>query len=421
VAIDSSLNGGGPSEPGGAPEIEVEINGAAGNNDVFNYLGGPAVDFLGLGQLAGGDTGLNMTNDGDVDDVRSNAEHTQINLGAGSDRVQSAPPFVGPVNGVLTVNGDGGNDFIDGGLLTSILNGGEGDDNIGLFAGNNIVNGGPGDNGLFAFFGGALTVNQNAGVLDFSGSTLSGNASQIVDLFLQGSNGNDTLNADGVALPLLVLAGNGNDKVTAGSGDDDLFGDQGDDELRGRSGNDNLNGGEGNDSCEGETQTLCEILILDPVPNLGGGTQPPGTNNPLPTPLPAFNPFSDGVLLRGFTRAVGNAGIDGFLDSDGFFLSFQAHPGVYELIFVAPRGLILGPQSAGAAQRGKRIVLAKARKRVTTAGRVRMRVKPTRQGRRALRRARRVRITLSAKYTSPGGERYSASRKVTIKKKRKRR
>jgi Ca2+-binding RTX toxin-like protein len=438
VTISARLNGG-PPETDGQPEIEIEVNGGVGN-DTVSFMGGTAPDSVTAGELGGGDAGLNLNGDGDGDDIRSNAETLQLDLGNGADSVRGAPLFLGPVNRTLVVNGGMGRDSIDGGVGMSILNGNEDDDSIGVLGGNNVVDGGPGMNTGFVIFGGMLDAYQSGDVLTLSGSGISGTLTQLHNLFASGSNGNDTLIAGSVALPItiqtlggndtidagmardLVLAGAGNDIVRAGGGDDDLFGDQGDDELRGQGGTDNVDGGDGNDSCEGETQAFCEILIVDPAP---GGGQPGGGGNPpgvVPNPLlPTPNPFTEAPILRGFVRTVQNQGIDGFLNADGFFLSFQARPGVYELLFVAPRGSIIFPESAAAAGRGKRIVLAKARKRVTTAGRVRMRVKPTRSGRRALRRARRARITVSAKYTSPTGERYSASRKVTIKKKRKRR
>jgi Ca2+-binding RTX toxin-like protein len=438
VTITTPLNGG-PTETGGQPEIEITVDAGAGN-DTISIMGGTAPDNFGVGELGSGDAGINVNGDGDGDDVRSNAETFQLNTGMGADSVRDAQIFLGPINRTLVVNAGPGNDSIDGGRGMSILNGNEDNDSLGILGGNNVVDGGPGMNTGFLIFGGMLNINQNGDVLTLSGSGISGTLTQLHNLFASGSNGNDTLTAGSVALPItiqtlggndtidagmardLVLAGAGNDIVRAGGGDDDLFGDQGDDELRGQGGTDNVDGGDGNDSCEGETQAFCEILIVDPAP---GGGQPGGGGNPpgvVPNPLlPTPNPFTEAPILRGFVRTVQNQGIDGFLNADGFFLSFQARPGVYELLFVAPRGSIIFPESAAAAGRGKRIVLAKARKRVTTAGRVRMRVKPTRSGRRALRRARRARITVSAKYTSPTGERYSASRKVTIKKKRKRR
>ena len=440
VVIDSSLNGGGPSEPGGAPEIELELIGASGS-DIFIYLGGPTSDMLGLGELPGGDAGVNVNNDGDGDDIRSDAETTRFDLGDGNDSLRGGPPFTSPLDGVLVVNGDGGSDNIDGGVGTSTLNGGADNDFLGILGGNNIVNGGPGMNAGFVLFGGTLNINENGGVIDLSGSTLSGSLSQLSDLSLFGSNSNDVLNAGAVSIPMLVqglggddriflggardlvLAGNGNDEVRGGGGDDDLRGDQGDDLLVGQVGNDNVNGGDGNDTCEGETQVGCEMPFLDPGLLPGGGTQSPGTNNPTdpqqPNPLlPLPNPFADRGFFQPFVREAQAEGINGILDENGFFVPFNAQPGVYEFSLRAELRRILGSQSAGPSQRRRQIVLAKATKRVTTAGRVRVKVKLTRQGRKALRRARRAPVTLSAKYTSPAGERYSASRKFTLKRKR---
>ena len=130
------------------------------------------------------------------------------------------------------------------------------------------------------------------------------------------------------------------------------------------------------------------------------------------------NPFDGTDLMRRLTGQVGSRGIEAILGANGTLMVFDGQPGLYDFSLITQVNLIFGPQSAGSSQRRKQIVLAKATKRVTTAGRVRVTVKLTRQGRRVLRRARRVRTTLRARYTSSGGDRYSASRKVTLKRKR---
>ena len=418
VTLSTRLSGG-PSEPDGQPEVELQVDGGSGN-DTIVFMGGTAPDNIAVGELGGGDAGINTNSigDGDGDDVRSNAETVQLDLGSGGDSVRSAPVFLGPVNRTLVVNGGLGNDSIDGGIGMSILNGNEDNDSIGVLGGSNLVDGGAGMNTGFVFLNQVLDVSQNGGVLNLSGSTLSGNLTQLGDLVVFGSSGNDTLNAGSVALPMTVLGGNGNDKVTAGSGDDDLFGDPGDDELRGQGGTDNVNGGDGNDSCEGESLTLCEILIVDPVP---GGGQPGGGNPPgsVPNPfLPTPNPLLETNFFRPFVREAQTEGINGILGANGFRVPFNAVPGSYGFSLRAAIRQIQESARAGPSQRGRQVVLAKATKRVTTAGRTRVKLKLTRQGRKALRRARRAPVTLRVQYTSPAGERFTASRRFTLKRKR---
>ncbi|MDO4777716.1 MAG: calcium-binding protein [Cardiobacteriaceae bacterium] len=68
-------------------------------------------------------------------------------------------------------------------------------------------------------------------------------------LTLQGSDGNDTINA--WAYKSELHGGEGNDTLNASSHDDRLFGGNGNDELNAKSGNDVLDGGSGNDYLDG--------------------------------------------------------------------------------------------------------------------------------------------------------------------------
>lgn len=64
-------------------------------------------------------------------------------------------------------------------------------------------------------------------------------------------DGNDTLDLEGLNIPVQVRAGAGDDVVIGGEGDDDLRGGAGDDSLNGGGGNDRIRGGMGRDVISG--------------------------------------------------------------------------------------------------------------------------------------------------------------------------
>jgi Ca2+-binding RTX toxin-like protein len=78
---------------------------------------------------------------------------------------------------------------------------------------------------------------------------------------IEGGNGHDVLSVDAaLAIPAVLVGGNGRDTLTGGSGADTLQGDNGRDTLNGGSGDDTLeggnardvlNGGDGNDTLTG--------------------------------------------------------------------------------------------------------------------------------------------------------------------------
>jgi|GEM_PF-1216677 len=70
-------------------------------------------------------------------------------------------------------------------------------------------------------------------------------------LTIMGSEGNDSVDARGVGMALVIAGGGGADRLFGGRGDDDLGGGDGNDALMGGAGNDSLWGGAGADYIDG--------------------------------------------------------------------------------------------------------------------------------------------------------------------------
>jgi len=85
-----------------------------------------------------------------------------------------------------------------------------------------------------------------------------------------GGEGNDTIDAGGVFVPVALHGGGGNDKLTGGAGDDRILGEGGDDELAGGGGADRLDGGLGGDTLRGDAGDD-ELLGGDGRDTLTGG------------------------------------------------------------------------------------------------------------------------------------------------------
>ena len=264
--------------------IASNINGLAGDDEIYGYAGND--------NLKGG-LGNDALNGGDGDDV--------LNGGSGDDLIKGGEGNDELVGGTGNdaLYGQAGDDTLIGGYL---LNGGEGSDTY-LFQlgdGRTEINNLSSDNGydVLRFMDGIapedvelsrhsyhsnnLTITFKTSTDDiyikdfFTGSAIDAIAfsdgtvwneeaiKEIVltptsgdDYFLgydtddniEGLEGNDTIYGNGGNDSL--DGGNGNDILKGGSGDDSLLGGIGDDDLSGGEGNDVLRGGEGTDTLSG--------------------------------------------------------------------------------------------------------------------------------------------------------------------------
>jgi Ca2+-binding RTX toxin-like protein len=418
--------GPGKTNEGNEPDSEIEF---VIEIELF-VLEEDGANTIDIGQLTGNRNGINLNGDADGDDVAFVVivPGIELNLGNGQDSVSgfSGPGLLGAFQGNLVVNSGDGNDVIDGGAGMSTLNGEGGDDQFGILQGNNLVDGGEGTDPVFVIFTGAINLSQTNGLINLD-NTLSGDLANVEGVGLIGGDGNDTVNASGVGvlMEIFPLGGNdvinagmnndfvdggfGNDRVDGGAGDDELLGDDGDDFLVGGPNQDRLNGGDGTDFCDGEFLEFCETFpTTSPGATTPGGTGTPGQGD-------LFDRLVFNRILNEWTRGARRTTINRALSSGGFDFVFNAQPGTYVFQVTTP---LAQRQSVGRSAQRRQVVVARATKRVSRAGRTRVKVRLTRQGRRALRRARRLRVTLRLRYTSPSGQRASGSRNVTLKRRR---
>ncbi len=196
-------------------------------------------------QLVGG-PGFSSFTDGD-DTVDGGGGNDLLTGGGGDDNLRGD-------TGADVLRGESGNDVLSGGRENDVLNGGDGEDVLFAGSGNDLVFGGAGFDKLFGgagsdrLFGGASNDIVNGGADNDIINTGSGN-----DLIF-GQNGNDLVFAQsgnddifGGAGNDKLFGGSGNDEINGGAGNDDIFGGAGVDLINGAVGNDVMSGGGGAD------------------------------------------------------------------------------------------------------------------------------------------------------------------------------
>jgi Ca2+-binding RTX toxin-like protein len=180
----------------------------------------------------------------------------------------------------MSLQGADGNDLLIGGFGHDTLFGGNGDDHLLGGDGHDMLMGGPGS---YTLFGGAgndtLIGNQGADLMDggegsdvymIEGADTIHDSGQGAGDFdraqishpggmaiavghwtgverVSGFTGNDTIDASGAQVAIILDGGAGNDLLIGGGGNDSLFGGAGNDRLIGGGGNDYLAGGAGAD------------------------------------------------------------------------------------------------------------------------------------------------------------------------------
>lgn len=157
-----------------------------------------------------------------------------------------------------TLLGGDGSDTLIGGAGDDSLDGGAGDDVLFAGTGNNTLIGGAGNDTILVDgtdFADSITLSEAGGILAISvnGQAGSNIHSQVERIVINGTGGNDVIDAATVILPLLIEGGEGDDSIVGGTGADFLSGGRGNDTLLGLAGIDSLQGGEGNDSLIGGT------------------------------------------------------------------------------------------------------------------------------------------------------------------------
>lgn len=251
------LRPGKTAEPTGVSDIEVVVDGGGGD-DVASVSE--------CGGTKGGDLGLELTGDDDVDVTLPGVEELWVDvagtLGLGGASMQGDAVTGGPMTiGTVLVAGDGGSEITGGSGPDVIVDGGDSDHLYGGLGDDLLVvevrawiqarddqfgvdsrvspysvwNGTSGfEETLFVGIGSALDVDAVPMAADVTVIGTSG-----IDR-VRTSSGNDYIDVRG-----------GDDDVLTGSGNDVVLGGAGHDRLRGGLGNDNLQGGVGNDMLQG--------------------------------------------------------------------------------------------------------------------------------------------------------------------------
>ena len=254
LAVDLSGGAFGPGftdEGDGTSEIEWELSGV--EQLVVNGTAG--ADVVRFGSL-----GVNLSNDSDADMTSATAiSLVTVNAGAGADSVHGLGATGGDPGryaGVLHLNGEGGQDKLQGGLADDVLDGGLGSDTLTSLKQ---------ADGADDYLGGAGTDTLTYGsrIVDLSitldglandGSSGEGDdAGGDIEILL-GGKANDLLDAGEASVKNTLRGGDGNDQLFAGPNADAVIGDAGADQLFGEQGKDTLNaqdGVSGNDTLDG--------------------------------------------------------------------------------------------------------------------------------------------------------------------------
>lgn len=291
----------------------------------------------------------------DDEDPAKGTETVTGNLGAGDDNVDTSQLVLGRSivswSDPVTLNGENGNDTLDGGLVGDTLNGGadndtlaasSGEDRLNGNSGNDtlrggneadILNGSIGDDGLFGDGGndvltpgpGADTVNGGDGTADQASYSdrislaIFGIVADPVNVSLDGAaNDGAAEEGDNVGPGIEQLTGgaagdtltgdDGPNTITGGSGDDRINGGGGVDVLDGQSGSDAVNGGAGADDLrdtgtEGtDTVDYGDATTALKIDLAGGGGMGPESD---PDTLAAS--FEDAIAGSGSDSLTGNA------------------------------------------------------------------------------------------------------------------
>ncbi len=252
--------GGNDSMIGGAGDDTLVWKGLGQGNDTVNggdgqdgvqILGSTAGNTLSVGASFEGF--LTVTEGSQSLTVQEAAPSVTVGGGGGDDTIT-----IGDLSklsvGLLTINGDAGNDLIDAtgakyGQLGIRLNGGDGDDVLKGGVSAEIINGDAGQDIITAGSGndtvdggtGADFINGDAGDDSIAGGSENDT--------INGGAGNDSL--DGGLDNDSLSGGDGNDTAVGGFGNDTMAGEVGNDSLSGGLGSDAMSGGVGNDTVDG--------------------------------------------------------------------------------------------------------------------------------------------------------------------------
>ncbi len=225
--------------------------------DQFNVRNGDIVQDSGLTY----DTAVIADNSGVFLSIDGWSGVERVNGNVGNDTIDGSTSiedllldgFVGDDS----ILGGNGNDTLYGGDGADIVFGGAGDD---VFSsdGFDTLDGGEGDDLYYVFSNGdlitdtGLTGNDTVQLATGTGTELNVGAWTGLNR-IAGNSGNDTIDGSGSSADLDLLGNEGDDLLIGGDGNDSLYGGNGHDELRGGAGDDALLGSHGMDVLSGGT------------------------------------------------------------------------------------------------------------------------------------------------------------------------
>jgi VCBS repeat-containing protein len=301
----------------------------------FSYVvsdgnGGTATATVALTVTAASYVGISLTGTPTNDTLIGAAKNDTLTGLAGDDTL------IGYA-GADTLSGNSGKDTLIGGAGADILDGGDGDDGL-LFDETDTLLGGLGND--YAF------VDPQTG----PGVTITFTDAMSVEIVF-GGTGADTFDASQMTTRVILLGGEGNDKLTGGSGNDDY--------VIGGAGADTLNGGDGtgdliayNDPREGgplgvyvNLTTGVAIDTTGAIDSLSGFENIFGTDNPYPVAAGTPSYWSDFLYGDGGANVIfgmggndyisGGGGNDYLAGGDGndwFYLNGEIQAGAYDVI-----------------------------------------------------------------------------------------
>ncbi|EBA08680.1 Ig-like domain-containing protein [Sagittula stellata] len=192
-----------------------------------------------------------------------------------------------------TITGGGGNDTIDGGIDDDLIRGNQGDDSLIGGHGSDTIDGGQGNDYIDGSNIASLELTDDIDV----------NTENDRDL-LQGFLGNDTIY--GGDDDDTLQGGSGDDYLDGGIDDDEISGGRDNDTLIGGQGNDTLNGGAGMDDIQGGSDR--DVIFVDSAAHGIGDTVDGGSGGFVDVADPEDAPNQDYDILN--LSGVGRQDID---------------------------------------------------------------------------------------------------------------
>jgi hypothetical protein len=427
---DDTISGGAGADPLDGGTGNDSLTGGAGNDSL---TGGAGVD-----SLAGGDGNDAMNGGADADVLSGGTGNDRADGGDGDDRVSGD-------DGADAVTGGAGNDEVAGQAGNDTVDGGAGDDSLEFGAADMAAGAGVGADDLHGGTGvdrlsyldhtSAITVTLDEQPGD-GGAGEGDNVHDDIETVIATTH-DDVLTGDDASQDLYGNAGNdlidgrgGDDLVNGGSGEDVLYGGAGDDAIEGSAGGDYLDGGPGQDLFTGDNDCTAD-------PCTGGSDEihaRDGEQDEVNCGVGADKAIVDAVDIVAVDSQQGCESVDRAGAAAAPAAASAPLPpaaataaaasmrlvGVRRLRTLRRGKLRLEVKCPGACKLkarlilGHSIVVSAARTRID-AGTETIRLKPSRSGKRRLKRRTKATMTLVVDVTDAAGAQTTLARSLAFK------